>query len=346
MDLTPKSFGAPSPPFYPTAKRTAANNTPRYPALPRSRADTEVLSAHSSIVSGLGILDGNSRSPIPLLPICNPSQPLLQSPHSWRHGNILAQNYSVSYPNMAAFSGLTSYEDVGTISAAANPDFAFSGLHSSASNPLLSLGLSRQRTSGDAMFQGFSVASDSDLHYRTTTDHKPLSKANGGLGNSSDIQPILYNLKKDLINHDSLTCQRREMDGSTTQQLSQESGNMLVELDHNIARYRVISATSHAAAPSPRPNTTMNAADAIRLRDGGRRKPGERSSLAATYECPKCGMHFTRNSNCKSHMKIHDPNRKFPHKCTMAQCGKKFGRKTDLVRHVDSVRIKPVPILR
>lgn len=61
----------------------------------------------------------------------------------------------------------------------------------------------------------------------------------------------------------------------------------------------------------------------------------------ATHECEVCGKLFKRSYNYKSHMETHNPQRKYPHPCThMAnntRCVKKFQRKTDLDRHVESV---------
>ena len=61
----------------------------------------------------------------------------------------------------------------------------------------------------------------------------------------------------------------------------------------------------------------------------------------ATHECRTCGKLFKRSYNWKSHMETHNPERKYPHPCThmvgSSQCSKKFQRKTDLDRHVDSV---------
>ncbi|MCJ1447276.1 MAG: hypothetical protein MMC23_007787 [Stictis urceolatum] len=61
----------------------------------------------------------------------------------------------------------------------------------------------------------------------------------------------------------------------------------------------------------------------------------------ATHECQVCGKLFKRSYNYKSHLDTHNPERKYPHPCTCmvgnSQCAKKFQRKTDLDRHVDSV---------
>ena len=86
-------------------------------------------------------------------------------------------------------------------------------------------------------------------------------------------------------------------------------------------------------------SATQRASNTMPTYKGPPRKRQKRSNAATgKYQCDICGMNFTRNSNCRSHMKIHDPNRKYPHKCMYANCTKKFSRKTDLVRHIDSVR--------
>ncbi|KAL6719336.1 hypothetical protein ACLMJK_003575 [Lecanora helva] len=63
----------------------------------------------------------------------------------------------------------------------------------------------------------------------------------------------------------------------------------------------------------------------------------------ATHECRVCGKLFKRSYNWKSHMETHNPERKYPHPCTAmvgnSPCTKKFQRKTDLDRHVDSVSL-------
>ncbi|KAL1867795.1 hypothetical protein Plec18167_008541 [Paecilomyces lecythidis] len=55
-------------------------------------------------------------------------------------------------------------------------------------------------------------------------------------------------------------------------------------------------------------------------------------------QCSVCGYLFTRRSNCREHMKRHDPNQRKGYDCET--CGKTFGRRTDLKRHIESVRIR------
>ncbi|KAL4925114.1 putative C2H2 finger domain protein (Ezf) [Aspergillus undulatus] len=56
---------------------------------------------------------------------------------------------------------------------------------------------------------------------------------------------------------------------------------------------------------------------------------------ASGTECGICGAKFTRRSNCREHMKRHDPSNRKSYTCET--CGKALGRKTDLKRHIDSV---------
>jgi uncharacterized Zn-finger protein len=58
---------------------------------------------------------------------------------------------------------------------------------------------------------------------------------------------------------------------------------------------------------------------------------------ASGLQCILCGARFTRRSNCREHMKRHDPSGRKSFPCE--ECGKILGRKTDLKRHIDSVCI-------
>ncbi|OCK76613.1 hypothetical protein K432DRAFT_385313 [Lepidopterella palustris CBS 459.81] len=60
----------------------------------------------------------------------------------------------------------------------------------------------------------------------------------------------------------------------------------------------------------------------------------------ANFSCDICGKLFQRSYNHKSHMEIHDPSRSYPNHCPYQGCSKKFVRRTDLLRHEQSVHIK------
>ncbi len=63
---------------------------------------------------------------------------------------------------------------------------------------------------------------------------------------------------------------------------------------------------------------------------------------ASGLQCTICGTRFTRRSNCREHMRRHDPNARKSFPCE--DCGKSLGRKTDLRRHIDSVCIRECPL--
>jgi hypothetical protein len=65
--------------------------------------------------------------------------------------------------------------------------------------------------------------------------------------------------------------------------------------------------------------------------------PDERCKIPSAdgLQCTICGSRFTRRSNCREHMKRHDPSQRKSYNCEF--CDRPFGRRTDLRRHVDSV---------
>ncbi|PLB44461.1 hypothetical protein P170DRAFT_430353 [Aspergillus steynii IBT 23096] len=72
-------------------------------------------------------------------------------------------------------------------------------------------------------------------------------------------------------------------------------------------------------------------------KNNGEASNDDRSKIpsASGLECTTCGTRFTRRSNCREHMKKHDPSRRKMYHCET--CERRFGRRTDLRRHVDSI---------
>lgn len=71
---------------------------------------------------------------------------------------------------------------------------------------------------------------------------------------------------------------------------------------------------------------------------GDRRKRGFTQPENANCSCDRCGKHFQRSYNLKAHLETHDPHRSHPHRCGQSGCDKRFVRRTDLLRHRQSVR--------
>lgn len=57
----------------------------------------------------------------------------------------------------------------------------------------------------------------------------------------------------------------------------------------------------------------------------------------ASCSCHICGKLFARLHNLKTHMHTHNPQRTQPHQCAFPGCEARFVRRTDLVRHDQSV---------
>lgn len=61
------------------------------------------------------------------------------------------------------------------------------------------------------------------------------------------------------------------------------------------------------------------------------------TAAEASHTCEICGKLFGRSYNYKAHLETHDPERVYAHPCLEENCDKKFVRKTDLMRHHQSV---------
>lgn len=73
------------------------------------------------------------------------------------------------------------------------------------------------------------------------------------------------------------------------------------------------------------------------LTPGAHSKRGYTTPEEAVCACEICGKPFKRSNNLKTHMQTHAPDRNRPHKCEYGNCSCAFVRKTDLVRHEQSV---------
>lgn len=80
-----------------------------------------------------------------------------------------------------------------------------------------------------------------------------------------------------------------------------------------------------------------SAADTEEIRYQGRRKRSLTGPENASCSCEVCGKFFQRCYNLRAHMETHDANRSMPNKCKYPGCGKRFVRRTDLMRHNESV---------
>lgn len=105
---------------------------------------------------------------------------------------------------------------------------------------------------------------------------------------------------------------------------------------------RTSSHVGSPAASSPRDHfRRVVSADDVQLEAlESRRKRGFTNVETASCSCATCGKLFQRTYNLKAHMETHDPDRSQPHACPYGGCCKRFVRKTDLMRHKQSVSQK------
>ncbi|OLN92168.1 Transcriptional regulator prz1 [Colletotrichum chlorophyti] len=103
-----------------------------------------------------------------------------------------------------------------------------------------------------------------------------------------------------------------------------------------------------AGEPAPPPPSSSSSHDAKHgeqplKHNRPKRTARKMTSLAdANYRCDfkGCGKLFSRSYNYKAHLETHDDNRDYPFPCPVADCNKRFVRKTDLQRHNQSVHMK------
>ncbi|KLJ06917.1 hypothetical protein EMPG_17600 [Blastomyces silverae] len=310
MDLASRSHATLSPHFCSTTGRAmVVNVSSPYPTPPQSRAHTEILPAHSPVATGLGIFGTTHVS------MCSPSQSLLHPPQAWQRG--CGPNNAFS--PMGVMSGLPSFEESHLVLQGNQQHSGVSMVYSSPTH---------RGMASNTMIQRYTTPYNNDLHY----------------------QPVPTTRQE---RHSTINQQRqRQVDCSMPQGLDQNNSVLLFDLDNNvenqsvennnIERPAINNRIPRAPLRSSRSHAAASQDDQGKVQSGGIRKQSRRKTNEpeGKFMCEKCGRHFTRNSNCKSHMKTHDPNRKLPFKCTAPECTKKFGRKTDLTRHVDSVHKK------
>ncbi|KAK2744840.1 hypothetical protein FQN57_004164 [Myotisia sp. PD_48] len=316
----------------PTYSSTLRTTPEGFPPTPQSvsHADVNVLSAHSSPASGFVVLDSAARLPAANLPLY-PSHSPLQKSHGWEAQSNTSQCY-IEYP----MPRVSIYENLQIPSITTSEPFDIQSIRGDATVPTKFLDLashgseakhmsSNQQPQQAFVDQNVPPSYRAGFHSRTPTPTR--REAPGSVKHGEYPGNVSYRYD----GSSSYTKPFREADGCLAPPTTPSSDQ--VNNDSKVCRMPLQPSNSKMYPPSsPRGLEGVSKAPrrGCRLVDG-------------KYECEKCKKLFTRLSNCKSHMKIHDPDRKYPHQCTMGQCKKNFSRKTDLTRHVDSVHKKLRP---
>lgn len=329
MDLHQRPYSAGPQQYYRTHTTVA---TSPYHTPPQTHAFTQPLSAHTSAMMGLDLLDCH---PNQQLPICGPAPHLHPMALGWSRDTDPINYYSNTPSHLDEYHDLSLYGNMGAIATTGAPlitphtDTAISSLTAFPSPPTACRKPTYPQTTAEQ---------SSHIQYQASTPRQTATAAKRVKINHDDSP--MQDSSTTSLGHNLSSPFGYEAGYPVSTKQSRDTGHMLLEVDNNIKRPADKGAQREARLST---NTAPNATQiscATATRKSGIMKQSRRNTTTGKgkYACPKCGLQFTRNSNCKSHMKIHDPNRKFPHKCTTGQCTKQFSRKTDLVRHVDSVR--------
>ncbi|KAL1955445.1 hypothetical protein VTO42DRAFT_8538 [Malbranchea cinnamomea] len=341
MDLTPETLTASSPHFSSAFRPHPAMNDSIYQTPPQTRAHTDVLPCHSMAMSGLGIVNCDFQTPSTPLPLGGSTQAILPSSQC-----LLTESTSNSwFPNLLSSLGgyydVGLYDDLNVISTNETSPFPPPRHHLDTPNSPTFLNSHSQRRAVNMNLQrtldGYDFSDQTAPILKTQPKTIKYETAN-----SAEMLPVVRNsIKRPLAQEDGSPY--RLQTSSVSSVVSRNHSGML--LDSTVGRPGTQVRAQRSPLQSSNVNVRPDGSNSTNsCNEPVKKQPRKRATPAtAKYQCEKCGMTFTRNSNCKSHMKIHDPNRKYPHKCTLENCTKKFSRKTDLVRHIDSVhkRLKP-----
>jgi hypothetical protein len=190
------------------------------------------------------------------------------------------------------------------------------------------------------------------------SDHSTPSQA------SAVSSPPVFNVDRGWYGHDSPPIKIETPSESDRRRLRSAPDDMLMSRHPHVNPNDIynppISNSSHQPSASPdfspkhedesveqeRPLHTPPQQPTIHrsvsLKDSRDNRPDKRgftSKANSTCSCKLCGRVFQRSYNLRAHMETHNPARDQPWKCQYDGCDRRFVRKTDLVRHWDSVSL-------
>ena len=337
MTLTPQSMRSPvSSPYNQQAKHTFSAQRPFYPHTPQP----EPLSLESAQTRGLGLYECSlapSQSTVNALP------PSPQPSDGWSHSSMMEQDFPQSSqpPDISSaaydpFSGFSAAFNTGMVSGPSPeaPGLVYCQTPPSTNFPSHPSSVSSSCPPTDAyahndldfMYVKVKVEDANERYPSAGNDpgiHRTL--ATQGLPNySNDISPASAAPAEGIYRTHAGEWLKPAIPGYPVDLHSTDDTQ-----GHKLENTPIVPGVMCIRTKKKRQRTT----------------PEE-----ATHECRTCGKLFKRSYNWKSHMETHNPERKYPHPCTRKAgdnpCTKKFQRKTDLDRHVDSVSISKYQIDR
>ncbi|EZF71505.1 hypothetical protein H105_06457 [Trichophyton soudanense CBS 452.61] len=313
-----------------------------YPTTPQSCTQTDSTSLQSSLATGLGLLNCSIPPTGSSVSICSPSQSMLQVAQGW-HGEPSAGH---CFPNtsssMVTYPILSVYDSLQVVPNASISSFGVPSTHVDTSSAGFLSPVPLMKVESSSTIQSNIYAPDMSSNYGVSPSPTQSPQIlNEGMSDDWEIIANDNAAKQAFLSMEDLPLFHQQIG-------SPAPARQLREINTP-----VLTSTPIHSQRKPRrsPLRTSDCNKVVGKRTSEldlsspdmKIPPKKKRSLDngnGKYECEQCGRQFTRNSNCRSHMKIHDPNRRYPHKCTIGQCSNKFSRKTDLIRHIDSVHKK------
>lgn len=351
MELTPKSMSAPSPPYRSASSHSMALNALDYPTPPYSQSQAEAISSHSPPALGLGIMNSDVES-YPQIEIFPASQHhhQLHSVPRWPQECTpdSSHGYSSLHSNMS-YTSSPMFADVGSLPSVSSSPYGLTSNQPGPTSSSMFLDANLPKNSTDRRFAQFPSPYNHIPRSRPVSPPKemprvkeesengwPPSPAHGQYFDSNAENASLTNVSQAQAGLSA----SYPMSSSPYGQNGQNNSGMLMEMSRNVKQESASDKTPQENFVSSAPDSVSESLHTVRGPPVYAPKPRRRTTPEnAKQACPVCGMLFTRSSNCTAHMETHNPERKRPHKCTIGTCKKKFSRKTDLTRHVDSVSL-------
>ena len=322
MHLTPQSMRSPVSPYDQQSKQSFSAQPACYPKSPRH----DSVSTEHQPNRGLGLF---GCSLPPSQPIVTELPPSPQTSEAWSHSSMMEQDYAQSSsqpPDIfsAAFDPFSGFSTASNTGMANVHSPEAPGLDYCQSPPSSNVQSHRGSVSSSYSEAESFSQHGSNLHYTPRVKVEDTTEWYPAAGNEQVLQRAVTT--QGLPTYPTIS----PINGHTEDLYRSQSGEW-PKADG--AAYMNPSSDGRLAQFDVQPILPS----VTRIKKKRQRTTPEE----ATHECRVCGKLFKRSYNWKSHMETHNPERKYPHPCTQmignTPCTKKFQRKTDLDRHVDSV---------
>lgn len=331
MDIISRTYADASPSFTSTLQPP----TPSYPTTPQSCPYTDAMPTNSPPPTRLGLLNYAAQSANAQMAMCSPPESLIPPSPLWHHANNCFTGPPSQFPGYPA---LALYHDLQTVSGTTSaPNYSMPSAHNDTTSSFGFLSPAQTvKRHASPIPQRNTMAHSISPDYRVSSAHRRSPVIKQELDQDWDRITTEGSLGAPPLAVDDFPYDQNSSAPGPPRQSNAGNG-MLLRVTSAMDQDRGYRQPPQSLTSSTRAERTGTSS--MRTNSGRKMTKKARCLPNGKYECDQCGKQFTRNSNCRSHMKIHDPNRKYPHRCTFSQCTKKFSRKTDLIRHIDSVSV-------